>query len=286
MSLRVLLTGHDGFTGVHLRRVLERRGHAVVPFEADLTRADETRRAVADARPQAAIHLAALSYVPDGESDKVYAVNAVGSGNLLQSLAELDEMPHRVILASSSQVYGSAGGMIGEETPLAPINHYGASKAAMEFIASARETPPVVIARPFNYTGRGQEPRFLVPKLVEAFRERRPRIELGNVDIERDMSDVRWIVACYVALLEAGSATGVYNLCSGRSVSIRVLIATLARLTGHEVEIAVNPQFVRAADIRRQVGDPARIAAVVGTRPPAIEETLAWMLEREGREGQ
>lgn len=279
MSLRVLLTGHDGFTGRHLGRALEGRGHVVLPLEADLTQAHEVHRAVADARPQAVIHLAALSYVPDGEGERVYAVNTVGTDNLLRALADMRPPPTRIILASSSQVYGLAGGMIGEDAALAPVNHYGASKAAMEFMARAREGLAISIVRPFNYTGRGQEPRFLVPKLVQAFGRRERLIELGNIDIERDISDVRWIVACYLALIEAEAPKAVYNLCSGRSVSIRELIATLRRLTGHEIEIAVNADLVRATDIRRQVGDPTRIGQIVRTPPPPIEATLAWMLE-------
>lgn len=281
MSLRILLTGHDGFTGQHLIGALAARGHAVVPSTADLTRPDEVRRTVMETAPDAVIHLAALSYVPDGEGERVYAVNTVGSDNLLRALAQLRRKPRRIILASSSQVYGLAAGMVDEDAPVAPVNHYGASKAAMEFIARAREALPLSITRPFNYTGRGQEPRFLVPKLVDAFRRREPQIELGNIDVERDISDVRWIVACYVALLEARAPEAVYNLCSGASVSIRELIGALRRLTGHEAEIVVKAELVRETDIRRQVGDPSRIDRIVDTPRPSIEETLAWMLDDE-----
>ena len=239
---------------------------------------------VAEVQPQYIINLAAISFVPDGGDATIYAVNSFGPQHILEASLSLSVPPKRIILASSANVYGSQDGQVIDEGCHAqPINHYGCSKWAMEQVASTyADRLNITITRPFNYTGRGQAEKFLVPKIVAHFQSKAQRIELGNIDIWRDFSDVRWVSQAYSQLLSAPwHEFNIVNLCSGRLLSIREIIATLEKLSGHKMEVTVNPNFVRSADIARQCGDNSRLFQQLGDfpTPPGFENTLAWMLE-------
>lgn len=291
---RVLVTGLSGFTGVHLRRTLEAGGYEVVGLglgevdgptarRVDLADAGAVRDAVRDLAPDCVVHLAAISYVAHGRVDQLYAANLLGSIHLLDAVAALPRPVRRVVLASSSNVYGNAGGdgAIGEDTPPAPVSHYSAAKAAMEDVAHVfSASMPITVTRPFNYTGVGQAPVFLVPRMVAHAARRAPRIALGNLDIERDFLDVRTVCAAYRRLLEADTpAWTVVNLCSGRGLPLRDMLELLTRITGHRMEVDVDPALVRHNEIRRLVGDPTRLRALAGELPEIpFEQTLRDML--------
>lgn len=293
-SNRVLLTGSRGFTGRHLRAVLQSRGERVLglinegeptddEYLADLTDPDSLARAVEQARPDFVVHLGGLAFVAHDEPAAMYATNTMGSLNLLEAIARLEQPPRRVVLASTANVYGAAGDQpLDEATPTRPRSHYAASKLAMEAIAGVyADRLSCTITRPFNYTGPGQAPHFLVPKIVDHFARRASRIELGNLDVERDFLDVRTIASIYADLLHCQRAHGaVVNLCSGRAVSLRAIISTLQDMTGHEIEVVTNPAFVRGNDIRRLVGCNARLRDMLGIQPAMdMETTLRDMLE-------
>lgn len=290
---RVLLTGSRGFTGRYVRASLVAAGYDVVglvsegepgPDEriADIMSATAMRDLAAEVRPDYVIHLAAISFVAHADVRAIYETNTLGTLNLLEALAALPRCPRRVILASSANVYGSvASEFIGEDVPPAPLNHYAASKLAMEAAASVyRDRLPCLVTRPFNYTGPGQAAHFLVPKIVDHFAARAQRIELGNLDVERDFLDVRSVSSIYTKLLDAAhETTGILNICSGRGTTLRAIVDMLEAITGHSIEVAVNPAFVRANEIRRLVGDNARLRAVVGEWPDySLDETLRAML--------
>jgi nucleoside-diphosphate-sugar epimerase len=161
------------------------------------------------------------------------------------------------------------------------VNHYAASKLAMEeMVRSYADRLPVAMSRPFNYTGAGQAGHFLVPKLVAHFAERRAVIELGNLDVVRDFSDVRMVAEAYVRLLAAQVPGGVTNLCSGIGRSLRWVLDELRALSGHQIEVRVNPEFVRTSEVRRLVGSDRRMVSALGELPHReFRETLQWMLE-------
>jgi nucleoside-diphosphate-sugar epimerase len=284
---RVLLTGATGFTGRHLRPALEGVGHTVIDAENtgatfDLTRPETVAEVVRATRPDYVIHLAALSFVGHGDAAGFYAVNTVGTTHLLEALLAAPQPVRRVVVASSANIYGNAEvEPITEDTPPAPVNHYAASKLAMEHLVRTYAARlPLVMTRPFNYTGAGQAESFLVPKLVAHFARRAPAIELGNIDVVRDFSDVRAVAQAYVRLLGAEVPGGVVNLCSGTGRSLRWILEQLTELSGHALEIKVNPAFVRTAEVHRLVGSPARMRAALGELPHQdFRATLAWMLE-------
>ena len=287
----VLLTGANGFTGKHVRAELEAAGYTVVgalvgaargPHEVtlDITSPDNCRRVMEKVRPDYLVHLAAISFVQHADADAFYRVNVIGTINLLQALADAQLAPRRVLIASSANVYGNAtAGVISESQPPQPVNHYAVSKLAMEFMVKTwSDRLPIVITRPFNYTGVGQEPHFLVPKIVSHFVQRAPVIELGNLDVERDFSDVRMVARAYRGLLETDSAGQTVNVCSGRPYSLRDILSMMQDIAGYDIEVRVNPAFVRQSEVKTLVGSPNKLRELVGDLNVfALDETLRWM---------
>lgn len=281
MTKRILLTGAGGFTGQHFTEAAQQAGYEVHPLVADLTDAEAVATGVAASAPEFVVHLAGISAVTHADEEALYRVNLFGTLNLLKALAALPQVPNRILLVSSANVYGNPDkSPIDESTCPAPVNHYAMSKLAMEFMsATFADRLPLLIVRPFNYTGVGHDARFVIPKLVEHFARRAKEIELGNLDVEREFNDVRTVCEVYLRLLQLGQPGQTYNVCSGRPVSLKSVIDALKHITGHDIQIKVNPAFVRANEVHRLCGSPAKLEASIGKlQHPALEETLRWML--------
>jgi len=283
--LKLLLTGADGFTGRHFVAAARAYGHEVHALQANLTDKEGLKAEVAQLAPEAVVHLAAISFVGHADDSAFYAVNLVGTTNLLAALAALPVRPSSVLLASSANVYGNCDNSpITEAQAPAPVNHYAMSKLAMEQMAwTFQDRLPIVMTRPFNYTGPGQAPQFLIPKLISHFARNAEQIELGNLHVEREFNDVRMVCDAYLALLEHGVPGQVYNVCSGQPFALQHVIDTLEQLTGHSMGIKVNPAFVRVNEVHRLCGNPEKLAALfkqkgVTFNSPGLDETLDWML--------
>jgi GDP-6-deoxy-D-talose 4-dehydrogenase len=279
--LRILLTGADGFTGRQFIRSAAAAGHETIELRADLTQPDGVRQEAGAVEFDAVLHLAAISFVGHTDDRAFYDVNLFGTLNLLQAIRATGRPLHKVLLASSANVYGNCEhSPIPETQTPAPVNHYAMSKLAMEHMARAHAGGlPLVITRPFNYTGPGQAPQFVIPKLVDHFRDRRPTIAMGNLHVQREYNDVRFVCEAYLRLLASPQALGTYNVCTGVTYSFEQTLAALHRLTGHEIEVRVDPAFVRANEVDRLCGDPARLQQAIGALPAySLEETLASML--------
>lgn len=295
MGKRVLITGIRGFTGRYMVAELAANGYEVFglgsqPGEepdyrhVDLADAGALRRVLTELQPDVIVHLAALAFVGHGDANAFYQVNLIGTRNLLEAVAASGKTPDCVLLASSANVYGNASaGVLSESTTPAPANDYAVSKLAMEYMASLWfDRLPLVIARPFNYTGVGQAENFLLPKIVSHFRHKAERIELGNLDVWRDFSDVRAVVRAYRGLIEARPCGQTFNVCSGRTHSLREVLAMCTEITGHQLQVEVNPAFVRANEVKTLCGDASRLRAVLGDwQTPPLENTLNWMLASE-----
>lgn len=289
-----LITGIEGFTGRYMARALAAQGHEVYGLAqhsregnkrvkaADLCDVAAVKGVVEEVQPDIVVHLAGIAFVAHGDVQSIYRTNVAGSRNLMAALASCRKRPSAVLLASSANVYGnSTAGLIDESVPPAPANDYAVSKLAMEFMAALWHSQlPVTIARPFNYTGVGQSKDFLLPKIVDHFRRRAPVIELGNLEVERDFSDVRMVVDCYARLLGAGKAMQTFNVCSGRGFTLQQVLNLASELSGHRPEVRVNPAFVRANEVKTLVGSKAALEAAIGpVEPIPLRETLKWMLE-------
>jgi len=235
----------------------------VYALQANLTDKSAVNDEVAKAQPDAVVHLAAISFVGHADESAFYAVNVVGTTNLLAALAALRVRPCSVLLASSANVYGNCDtSPITEAQSPAPVNHYAMSKLAMEHMAwTFLDRLPIVITRPFNYTGPGQAQQFLIPKLVSHFAHKAEQIELGNLHVEREFNDVRMVCKAYLALLEHGVPGQIYNVCSGQPFNLKHVINTLEKLSGHSMAIKVNPAFVRVNEVHRLCGSPEKLAA-------------------------
>lgn len=282
---RVLVTGHSGFTGTHLTPLLEQRGYEVVRAaepEFDLLREDSIAALVKATQPEFVIHLAAISFVAHQDARAVYAVNTVGTTSLLSALERGAPRLRKVVLASTSQIYGNATeDPITESTLPAPISHYACSKLAMELMArNFFDRLPILVTRPFNYIGRGQAAQFLLPKLIDHFQRKASVIELGNLDVERDFLDVRSVADAYVRLLDSPLQSQVLNIASGIGRSLASILNDLAQLTGHRPATAVNAALVRRNEVRRLVGSSERLVKAIGPlRYSDFEATLRWMLQ-------
>jgi nucleoside-diphosphate-sugar epimerase len=283
--LKILVTGADGFTGRHFTKAAEAEKHQVVPLRADLRDEPALMREVAEVSPEWVVHLAGIAFVGHDDDAELYAVNTVGTERLLSALAALPKRPSKVLLASSANVYGNCKhSPITESAPFAPANHYAASKMAMEAMARNYEDKlPLVIARPFNYTGVGQSLSFVIPKLVDHFARKATVVELGNIDVQREYNDVSWVCDAYLRLLLAGEPGEAYNVCTGVTHGLREVLAVLQQITGHAIEVQLNPAFVRASEVHKLCGDPAKLSRIAGeslSAPQAsnLNATLQRML--------
>jgi GDP-6-deoxy-D-talose 4-dehydrogenase len=283
--MRILLTGASGFTGQHFLQLATGYGHEIVDLSTDLTDASAVRLAVERASPcDALVHLAAISFVGHANESAFYAVNTVGTTNLLKAFDALPAFmrPRKLLIASSANVYGNCPlSPITETQPPAPVNHYAASKLAMEQMAlTFADRLPIVISRPFNYTGPGQDHSFLIPKLVEHYSRRAPMIELGNRHVEREFNDVRLVCEAYLRLLDHSESGQIYNVCTGAAFSLQQVIDMLGSITGHDITVRVNPAFVRASEVHRLCGDPGKLIGCIGPLPAyPLTDCLSTMLQ-------
>ena len=301
--MRTLVTGIDGFAGHHLAALLRRVGHDVrgtvraadrlarlAPLGlagdalrvADVTDPAAVSAAVAAARPEWLFHLAARTFVPDAAVDPaaIFTVNATGTLHVLDAVAR--HAPRcRVVVVGSADAYGAVPESeqpIVETRPLRPLSGYGASKAAAELLGRQWADGgglDIVCVRPFNHTGPGQDARFVCADFAAQLLgvkhgERPARIEVGDLDPVRDFSDVRDVVAGYVAVAERGATGAVYNVCSGVGRRIGAVLDELIAAVGVDVEVT-------SVAARRR---PQRIATLVGSnaalRALGWQPTIAW----------
>ncbi|CNF03648.1 GDP-mannose 4,6-dehydratase [Yersinia frederiksenii] len=290
---RALITGIQGFTGHYMAAELSAAGYRVFGlgsqpsndldyFQVDLLDIDGLTSIIKQVEPHIVVHLAAIAFVGHGNPAAFYDVNVVGTRNLLAALSTVADNIESVLLASSANVYGNTqAGMLSETTIVNPANDYAVSKLAMEYMAKLwSEKLPIIIVRPFNYTGVGQSDNFLLPKIVSHFKRKASEIELGNLDVWRDFTDVRALVKAYLGLLLAKPIGETVNVCSGRTHSLREVINLCEIITSHSLSIHVNPAFVRANEVKTLCGDSTKLQSIVdGWNTPPLEETLRWMLE-------
>lgn len=324
------MTGGDGFVGGHLIAHLLDAGDRVAathlaerPRPGTLgegqaarvrwSRLDVLEReAVADrlreTEPDCIYHLAgfsssALARLRPAEALRV---NAEGTLTLLDGVeAVRDAAPGRdpvVLVVGSADAYGRPRRPhepIHEDEPLRPESSYGLSKAAQELVARTYRDRGirVVIARLFNLLGPGQDETFAVPTFCAqaaaiAAGEMEPVLHVGNLDVERDFTDVRDGARALRLLAERGDP-GPFNVGSGRPVPIRRLIEWILDAAGIDPAVRVDPERVRPDEPRRVVADPSRIREAVGWRaetglPRTVRDAYRWYAERRrarGREG-
>jgi GDP-4-dehydro-6-deoxy-D-mannose reductase len=307
--MRVLVTGGNGFAGRHLVTALRARGDQVivasrtrdgsdVDFPLALDDYDNVRTVVELARPQLIFHLAAVAFVPDATQDPIraYDINVLGTARLFQAVRTVcgGEKP-RCVYVSSAEVYGERGyGEYPLRETLAPhpATPYAASKLAGEAVALAASNTygiPTVVTRAFNHIGPGQDERFAVPSFAKGLAEiangAKPVLLVGNLETKRDFLDVRDVVAAYIALGHDGQDGEVYNVCSGRAVSIAEILRQLISVAHVAVEVREDPDLMRPSDNPLSVGDNTKLRTATDWMPQfslaqSLREVYAEALNR------
>lgn len=301
--MRILITGGTGFVGAHLVRFLKSRDSQISVLasgsrfvaepgvryhEVDIRDAERVRSVVREVNPDQIYHLAGITAVDVSRRYPrlTYEVNVFGAQNLFDAAMQLPAPP-RILNISTSQVYAPASGILTENSPLRPDNPYAASKAMAEMLApqyAEGATGGIITARPFNHSGCGQPPTFVLPSIAKQFAEielglRTPKLNLGNIAIARDFTDVRDVVRAYCMLLERGKTSEAYNVCSGTSIVLSDIIGMFQTISGIDITIEIDPNKVRAKEVAEIYGDPGKLQAKTGwDRQIPFEKTVEDML--------
>jgi GDP-4-dehydro-6-deoxy-D-mannose reductase len=296
---KAFITGASGFVGPYLARHLSQLGYDVwgsslspnhsedyQSIVLDVQDAEAVKKILVDITPDEIYHLASLSRPALGLMREYYDVNLYGTLNVLEAAKTVRA---KTLVVSTAYVYGRHNTMISETTPLGPVNHYGASKAAADLAAIpyALDGLHVVRARPFNHSGPGQSPDFVLPSLVKQIAQieaglTEPVLKVGNLDSVRDFTDVRDVANAYPRLLHEGRSGEVYNLASGKGVSIRDLVNAVTNLSPKDIRVEQQAMRSRPQDIPYLVGDASRTCSLINwTTNYSLEQTLRDMLEVE-----
>jgi GDP-4-dehydro-6-deoxy-D-mannose reductase len=277
----ILVTGAQGFVGRHL---LAELGDRALPSSVDVTDAQAVTSEVADARPEAIVHLAALSSAGESWSDpaETWRVNVLGTVNVLAAAGDA-----RVLVASTADVYGEAPEIPTPETaPIAPTSPYAASKAAAEIAAeqARRAGADVVVARAFQHEGPGRDERFAVgswtTQIARAEEAGGGTVRVGDLTGKRDITDVRDVCRAYALLLDPSVPAATYNVATGESVTMQHVLDVLVGLARCPLEVEPDPARLRPGSVRELRGDASRVRSATGWTPRIpLEQTLEDTLQ-------
>jgi len=309
-----LITGATGFAGGHLLEQLvthgspvhawaHRRGNtpgtetprpgpSVTWTAVDLLDRAAVREALGAARPSVIYHCAGLADLQDAwrAPARALRVNVLGTHNLFEAVRDLG-LSCGVLVTGSAQIYRPRLSAMGEDDPIAPANPYGVSKLAQEMVAAAAPVPAWLV-RPFNHAGPRQSPSYATSAFAQQIADieagrREAVLHVGNLDAQRDITDVRDTVRAYRALVESGHPNRPYNVCSGRAYSIRALLDILLSFARVRVRVEVDPARLRPSDNPLVLGRHDRLTADTGWTPVIpIEQTLADLLDYWRRAAQ
>ena len=273
MKKRLLVTGLSGFVGRAIQKYIKANSKSLDLILAepqkkyDVRNENDLREMIEATSPDYIIHLAAQSFVPDSFSSPhiTFDINFYGTLNLLEA-AKNTGFSGRLLFIGSGDTYGLVGEEdlpIYEKYPLRPRNPYAVSKVAAEALCyqwSQTDNFDVIMARPFNHIGPGQDERFVIAdfakQLVSIKYGKQPaEITVGNIDVTRDFTDVRDVVRAYLMLLDKGRNGQVYNVCSGKEYSIRYLLTQLLSIVGVDANIIQDSARFRTSEQMRLYGN-------------------------------
>jgi GDP-4-dehydro-6-deoxy-D-mannose reductase len=287
----VLVTGAGGFAGSHLAEQLRQQGPVTgwTRANVDLLDRDGVRRAIAALRPTQVFHCAGSPHVAASWEDTAtpFSSNVLATHHLLDALRAAG-CRARVLVVGSATVYAPSSAAIDESHPIAPASPYAVSKLAQEQLALravVEDDLEVVVARAFNHVGPRQSAGFAAPSFARQIARiekglAEPVIRVGNLDAQRDLTDVRDTVRAYAGLMAHGESGGVYNVASGVARSIRSVLDALVERARVPVTIETDPARLRPSDMPVLVGNASRLRALTGWTPSIpFEETLDDLLE-------
>ncbi len=305
MGRKCLITGAGGFIGQYLAEELLQRGcevHALdvrlppapeagaerfKPGLLDVRDAAQTLRAIHSVQPAMIFHLAAQSYpgLSWEQPALTYDVNVLGTVHVLEAARKLTPAPKTLVVCSSAEYAVTDGAdPISEETELAPSTPYGVSKLAEDHLALLYHQQyglPTVRVRPFFLIGprkRGDVCSDFARGIVAIERGQAQDLRVGNLEMVRDMLDVRDGAAAFWTLAEHGADGEVYNVCSGKGYSLKTILETYRSLSTAQVRESVDAARLRPLDEKIRIGDPGRLMALGWNPSRSIERTLADIL--------
>ena len=295
---RVLITGASGFIGqVVLKEMLKNED---IDFFAIDTRKipnisiekqelislldkEKLMEIIKRYKPNVIIHLAAIALVTHDNVGEIYNVNVQGTENLLEVTQEYCDKGTRVILASTAGVYGNQKvEKYKEDLPYNPANNYSYSKMITEYLGKRyKDDLEIVTIRPFNIIGVGQSEKFLVPKLVEHFADKKEKLSVGNISSFRDYVDVEYCAEVIMELvLREKIDFDILNICSGIPTSGEMILQLLQEMTSFKPEIEISKNFVRKNEVWRMIGDTTRLSEFMnGKKSQSVKDILLKMLD-------
>lgn len=303
--MRCLITGINGFAASFLAKELLKKKFSVAGtyrketgeksaeiklYGADLLEAEKISYAMENFIPDYIFHLAAISstHASVKKPELTYKTNVQGTENVLRGAVKTSPSS-RVLVVGTSGEYGSPKSIPIKEThPLNPETPYAKSKLEAERLALAyfkKYGLKTVCTRSFNHIGPGQSEAFVCSTFAKQVAEiekglREPVIYVGNLEVKRDFTDVRDTVRAYMLALEKGSPGEVYNICSGKAHSIKEVLQIILDFSDKEIEIKVDKQRLRKADIPTMVGDNSKLKKDTKWKPRfSIEQSLKDMLD-------
>lgn len=312
--MKILVTGASGFVGQHLISVLKdsysiigtvndgppESSSGLIYEKLDVTDKTQVFGLLNKHRPDAIVHLAAISTTWSENPEEIFKTNFDGTFNIYDSIVKIAQRkPYspKVIFASSGTIYGKAKNpkSINEDTEIKPLNFYSTSKSCADRLSyqySQSHKLKVVVIRSFNLTGPGQNLGFFVPDMCSQIAkiEKYPSkntVEVGNLDSVRDFLDVRDAVLAYKALIEIDYENGeVFNLCSGVGRKMEDVLNTLISLSNKEVKIKVDPLRIQKSDIPIFIGNNQKLKRLTGWKPrinfdQTLKETLEYWREKQ-----
>ena len=295
--MRALVTGADGFVGVHLVAHLRAEGDEVIESATDITDREALHASFGAAEPEVVYHLAAQADVGGSWSSPIETlrVNVEGTVNVLD--AARASGARRVLAVTSADIYGVVAESdlpLTEDAPIRPVSPYAASKAAADVMcvqAGLAHDLDVVRARSFNHLGPGQSDRFvasaIASRIVDNERAGRRELRVGNLEARRDFTDVRDVVRAYRALVGQGRPGEAYHVCSGVDRSVRELVDALVAMSDTVMEVVVDPELFRPADLAVLRGDNAKLHTETGWKPEIpLETTLRDLLDHWRDQGR
>lgn len=310
MRRKIFITGVTGFVGITLSRLLDfpeneicgtSFPHKPKPLGLkcrndirylDIRREGDIREFIKEIRPDWVFHLAAISNVGHSWKKRTETIetNLLGTQHIFEALRKYSPKA-RVLFVSSSDVYGDIvcddRGLC-EDDSIKAVSPYAFSKISGELLSrfyADVEGLHIVIARSFPHTGPGQSPDFVcsdwacqIAKIEEGSKE--PVMKVGNIDVKRDFSDVRDVVKAYVQLVEKGRKGEIYNVASGKAVSLQKILDILLSFSSIAIKVQVDLQRLRKKDIPCLRGDNSKIRKETGWKPDShLRQTLEDLLE-------
>jgi len=305
--MKALITGISGFAGSYLAEFLLDKEYKVFGtfydkstfsnlngfidkirlFKCDIRNYDNLKKIIEKVQPDEIYHLAAISFVPTSLKNPklTFDTNLYGTLNLYQSIIELKINP-KILFVGSADEYGSIKNSdlpIREDCPLRPINPYSISKSSADFLSYfyfRNYNLNIIRVRPFNHIGPRQSPEFVCSNFAKQIAEiekglKEPIIKVGNLEAKRDFTDVRDMVKAYWFAIQKGKPGEIYNICSGKAISIEELLNRILALCEKNIRVKQDPKRLRTSDVPLLIGNFIKFTKKTGWEPEIpLKKTL------------